>query len=52
MIAHRSYVAENGNFDPFGSASERRAYDIRRRHQAVGGEMMLVENDAIETERL
>src|SRR5262249_18354342 len=29
MIAHWSYVAENGDFDPFGPASERRAYDIR-----------------------
>src|SRR5262249_46282695 len=47
-----SCIAENGNFDPFGSASQGGADNIRRGHQTVSSGVMLVENDPIKAERL
>ena len=50
VVEERQRAAEDGDLGPLDAARERARQHARRRHQAIGGLVMLVEADAVEAE--
>ena len=50
VVAQRQNITEHADFYFLGLLAERRRDQIRRRHRAVGAVVVLVENDAVETQ--
>ena len=49
-IVERKRIADYGDLDPLSASSQSRGDDVGRRHVAVGGLMMLVDADAVESQ--